>query len=573
MPEIKPTEVQSAATIKVVGVGGAGGSAVNRMKEAGFSGVEFIAVNMDLQALHHSNADVKVNIGNGLGAGGDPERGKAAAEESRDAIAKAIEGADMVFIAFGAGGGTGSGAAPVVAEEAKKQDILTVGVVTKPFSFEGSKRRQNAEKAIERMSKEVDALITIPNDRILETIDPRTPLLESFRIVDDVLRQGVQGISELITDYSEVNLDFADVKAVMKNAGSALMGIGRASGEDRARMAAQEAIGSPLIEVKIDGAKGILYLVSSGQDISATELAEIAEVVTSGASPDANVLFGASIRPELEDEIIVTVVATGFDSDYYKGRPEVTEAEISAKPQLDESQVSESYNQESESTTEPQQQEPIIDERKEEIARDAKDFAAGSRSNIWDAIKNDNNEEDVPPLLRNRFRNRKKQDSNLKIKIGDSKVLESRETSDGLAIRRRRVSSDGKHRFTTYERIEMPQIMVVKRSGNKEIFDREKLFLAVKRSVGKFFRSDTEVDEVVGRVENIVRENCDEEIKSEEIGEAILEVLGEVNEVAYVRFASVFRKFKSLAEFEEIIKKQKNRKLNQSDSNGENHEI
>ena len=247
MPEIKPTEVESSASIKVVGVGGAGGSAVDRMKEIGLSGVEFIAVNTDAQALHHSNADVKVHIGRGLGAGGDPEKGREAAENGREAIGKSLEGADMVFITLGAGGGTGSGAAPIVAEESKGRDILTVGVATKPFTFEGAKRRENAEHAIDNLSRHVDALITIPNDRLLQTIDPRTPLTETFKIADDVLRQGVQGISELITEHALINLDFADVKAIMKDAGSALMGIGRASGDNRATLAAQQAIESPLI--------------------------------------------------------------------------------------------------------------------------------------------------------------------------------------------------------------------------------------------------------------------------------------------------------------------------------------
>ena len=219
MPEIKPTEVESTATIKVVGVGGAGGSAINRMKEVGLNGVEFVAVNTDAQALHHSDADVKVHIGQGLGAGGDPEKGREAAEESRENIGQALEGADMVFITLGAGGGTGSGAGPLVAKEAKQRDILTVGVVTKPFTFEGAQRKSNADKAIAQLSNEVDALITIPNDRLLQTIDPRTPLLETFKIADDVLRQGVQGISELITEHALINLDFADVKAIMKNAG------------------------------------------------------------------------------------------------------------------------------------------------------------------------------------------------------------------------------------------------------------------------------------------------------------------------------------------------------------------
>jgi cell division protein FtsZ len=318
MPEIKPTEVESTATIKVVGVGGAGGSAINRMKEVGLSGVEFVAINTDAQALHHSEADIKVHIGQGLGAGGDPAKGREAAEESRENIGQALEGADMVFITLGAGGGTGSGAGPLVAKEAKDRDILTVGVVTKPFTFEGQQRKANADQAIAELSNEVDAIITIPNDRLLQTIDPRTPLLETFKIADDVLRQGVQGISELITEHALINLDFADVKAIMKNAGSALMGIGRASGENRAKNAARQAIESPLIEVKIDGARGVLFSVAGGYDMSMSEIQEAAEEITGAVSPDANIIFGASIRPELNEEIVITVVATGFDSAYYR---------------------------------------------------------------------------------------------------------------------------------------------------------------------------------------------------------------------------------------------------------------
>lgn len=386
----------------MVGVGGGGGSAINRMKEAGVTGVEFIAINMDLQALHFSNADKKVSLGNGLGAGGDPEKGAKAAEESRDAIAKALEGADMAFIAFGAGGGTGSGAAPIVAEEAKKQGILTVGVVTKPFEFEGLVRMRKAEKAIDRMAKEVDSLVVIPNQRIMETLPADIPFLDSFRYVDDVLRQGVQGISELITNYSDINLDFADVRAVMENAGSALMGIGTASGENRAVTAAKEAIDSPLIEVKIDGAKGILYLVSSGENISAAELASISEVITQNASPDANILFGVSIRPELGDELTVTVVATGFDRDSYSeeyydepSQEKATEQDSSATP----------------TDTATAQPEPTSDPKKAQIAQDAKDFTADNKTNMWDAIRTDTEDDDndVPPLLRNRFRDRKKQ--------------------------------------------------------------------------------------------------------------------------------------------------------------------
>jgi len=326
MPEVKPADIQTFATIKVVGVGGAGGSAVNRMKEAGLSGVQFIAINTDAQALHNSKADVKLHIGKdvtrGLGAGADPTVGQAAAEESSDDIKKALEGADMVFVTIGAGGGTGSGAGHVVARIAREMDILVVGVATKPFSFEGEKRRTNADWAVANLGKQVDTLITIPNDRLLQTIDRRTPLLETFKIADDVLRQGVQGISELITEHGLINLDFADVKAIMSNAGSALMGIGRASGDNRAAQAAQQAIESPLIEVSIDGAKGVLFNVTGGYDMSMSEIQEAAEIITSAVAPDANIIFGATLKPEMEDDLIITVIATGFDSQYFHEQAE-----------------------------------------------------------------------------------------------------------------------------------------------------------------------------------------------------------------------------------------------------------
>lgn len=321
MPEVKPAEIQASAVIKVVGVGGAGGAAVNRMKDAGIKGVQFIAVNTDAQALHNSEADVKIHIGKdttrGLGAGADPSVGEAAARESTDEIKKAIDGADMIFVTIGAGGGTGSGAGPVVAEVAQELGILTVGVATRPFGFEGEKRRQNADLAIGNLSNHVDTLITIPNDRLLQTIDRRTPLLETFKIADDVLRQGVQGISELITEHGLINLDFADVRAIMTKAGSALMGIGRASGDDRAVKAAQQAIESPLIEVSIDGARGVLFNVTGGYDMSMSEIQEAAELITSAVAPEANIIFGATLKPDMEDELIVTVVATGFDAAYF----------------------------------------------------------------------------------------------------------------------------------------------------------------------------------------------------------------------------------------------------------------
>ncbi len=316
--------IETFARIKVVGVGGAGGAAINRMVEAGIDGVEFIAVNTDAQALQNSKATIKIHIGRdttrGLGAGADPSVGEKAAEESADEIKKALEGADMVFVTIGAGGGTGSGAGHVVAQLAKEMGILVVGFATKPFAFEGEKRRRNAETAIENLRESVDTLIIIPNDRLLQTIDRATPLMEAFKVADDVLRQGVQGISDLITVHGLINLDFADVKAVMSNAGSALMGIGRASGENRAVQAAQQAIDSPLLEVSIDGARGILFNVIGGNDLSMHEINSAAEAITTAADPDANIIFGATIIPELDGEIIITVVATGFDASYFAKR-------------------------------------------------------------------------------------------------------------------------------------------------------------------------------------------------------------------------------------------------------------
>lgn len=338
MPQVAP-EIQTFARIKVVGVGGAGGAAINRMVEAGVDGVEFIAINTDAQSLHHSLAKVKIHIGKdttrGLGAGADPSVGQAAAMESVDEIKAALEGADMIFVTLGAGGGTGSGAGHVVAHAARELNILVVGFSTKPFAFEGQKRARNADYAIEKLRAEVDTLIIIPNDRLLQTIDRQTPLLEAFKVADDVLRQGVQGISDLITVHGLINLDFADVKAVMVNAGSALMGIGRASGEDRAIHAAQQAIESPLLEVSIDGARGILFNVIGGNDLSMHEINMAAETITNAADPEANIIFGATINPDLEGEIIVTVVATGFDASYFTARP-VPKPKTDESPSIDE---------------------------------------------------------------------------------------------------------------------------------------------------------------------------------------------------------------------------------------------
>lgn len=323
MPQVAPP-IETFARIKVVGVGGAGGAAVNRMIEAGVDGVEFIVVNTDAQALHHSLAQKKIHIGSdttrGLGAGADPGVGQKAAEESLEEIKQTVAGADMVFVTIGAGGGTGSGAGHIVAKAAKESGSLVVGFATKPFAFEGDKRRRNAESAIDNLRGSVDTLIVIPNDRLLQTIDRQTPLLEAFKVADDVLRQGVQGISDLITVHGLINLDFADVKAVMESAGSALMGIGRASGDDRAVKAAQQAVESPLLEVSIDGARGILFNVIGGMNMSMHEINTAAETITAAADPDANIIFGATINPDLEDEIIITVVATGFDAAYFANR-------------------------------------------------------------------------------------------------------------------------------------------------------------------------------------------------------------------------------------------------------------
>lgn len=332
--------IETFARIKVVGVGGAGGAAINRMVEAGVEGVEFVAVNTDAQALHNSKATKKLHIGRettrGLGAGADPAVGEQAANESRDEIRDALQGADMIFITIGAGGGTGSGAGHVVAQVAKDMDVLVVGFATKPFAFEGDKRRRNAESAIDKLRSAVDTLIIIPNDRLLQTIDRSTPLLEAFKVADDVLRQGVQGISDLITVHGLINLDFADVKAVMSNAGSALMGIGRASGENRAIQAAQQAIESPLLEVSIDGARGILFNVIGGQDLSMHEINTAAEAITAAADPDANIIFGATISPELDGEIIITVVATGFDASYFANRQRPTTAPLETAASAEE---------------------------------------------------------------------------------------------------------------------------------------------------------------------------------------------------------------------------------------------
>ncbi len=309
--------MDGTATIKVIGVGGAGNNAVNRMIEAGIKGVDFIAVNTDRQALQTSKANTKIQIGEkitrGLGAGANPDIGAQSAEESKSEVAEVLRGADMVFVTAGMGGGTGTGAAPVVASTAKEMGILTIGVVTKPFTFEGKKRLSQAERGIESLKGKVDTLVVIPNDKLLQIIDRKTSIIEAFKMADDVLRQGVQGISDLIAIPGLVNLDFADVKTIMLNQGMAHMGVGKASGENRAEDAAKEAIQSPLLETSIEGAKGVIINITGGEDLGLHEVNTAAELVQRSVDPEANIIFGTVTDPSMSDEIQITVIATGFE--------------------------------------------------------------------------------------------------------------------------------------------------------------------------------------------------------------------------------------------------------------------
>ncbi|WP_077617739.1 cell division protein FtsZ [Bacillus sinesaloumensis] len=377
------TNVDQLATIKVIGVGGGGNNAVNRMIEHGVQGVEFIAVNTDAQALNLSKAEIKMQIGGkltrGLGAGANPEVGKKAAEESREQIEEALKGADMVFVTAGMGGGTGTGAAPVIAQISKDLGALTVGVVTRPFTFEGRKRQTQAAGGISAMKEAVDTLIVIPNDRLLEIVDKNTPMLEAFREADNVLRQGVQGISDLIAVPGLINLDFADVKTIMSNKGSALMGIGVATGENRAAEAAKKAISSPLLETSIDGAQGVLMNITGGTNLSLYEVQEAADIVASASDQEVNMIFGSVINENLKEEIVVTVIATGFtEAEVNPGRP--SRPSVSVKPQ-------------------PQVQATPSPRREREIKREEPVQEMNTRGavHVEDEI-------DVPTFLRNRNR-------------------------------------------------------------------------------------------------------------------------------------------------------------------------
>ncbi|MFH1667696.1 MAG: cell division protein FtsZ [Candidatus Komeilibacteria bacterium] len=381
--EIKP-DVETFAKIKVVGVGGSGGSAVNRMIKAGIRGVDFVSINTDAQALSANEANKKIHIGKettrGLGAGMDPEIGARAAEENKDDIVANLEGTDMVFITCGLGGGTGSGAAPIIAETAKDLGALTVAVVTKPFAFEGAQRRNIAERSLDNLVDKVDTIITIPNDRLLQVIDKKTSLLDAFAIVDEVLKQGVQGISELITMPGLINVDFADVKSVMKDAGSALMGIGRASGDNRAVEAAKLAIDSPLLEMSIKGAKGVLFSITGDASVSMYEINEAAEVITSSVDPNARVIFGAVVDERMEDEVKITVIATGFN----------------AKQQLDEVSSVKSYTPNPMLNIKAEDKEddkPKKGERIPEVFRKRKEIE----------IKEEDDELDIPTFIRKKM--------------------------------------------------------------------------------------------------------------------------------------------------------------------------
>ncbi|PEE42150.1 cell division protein FtsZ [Bacillus pseudomycoides] len=384
MLEFDTTQDQ-LASIKVIGVGGGGNNAVNRMIEHGVQGVDFIAVNTDAQALNLSKAETKMQIGGkltrGLGAGANPEVGKKAAEESKEQIQEALRGADMVFVTAGMGGGTGTGAAPVIAQIAKELGALTVGVVTRPFTFEGRKRATQAISGITAFKDNVDTIIVIPNDRILEIVDKNTPMLEAFREADNVLRQGVQGISDLIATPGLINLDFADVKTIMSNKGSALMGIGVGTGENRAAEAAKRAISSPLLETSIDGAQGVLMNITGGTNLSLYEVQEAADIVASASDPEVNMIFGSVINESLKDEIVVTVIATGFDDS------------VSVQPPKP-------FVRPTATTNHAQQQQPTAQPQKQrEVKREVK-----REESIVHDRNTDSDDIDIPAFLRNRRR-------------------------------------------------------------------------------------------------------------------------------------------------------------------------
>ena len=388
-------QAESFARIKVIGVGGGGCNAVNRMIAEGLNGVEFISINTDAQALMDSKAQTRVRIGDkstrGLGAGGNPEMGHKAAEESREELRQVIKGSDMVFVTAGLGGGTGTGAAPIVAEIAKEEGALTIGVVTRPFTFEGIKRAQSAETGIENLRESADTLIVIPNDRLLQIVDKRASLQDAFRTADDVLRQGIQGISELITKPGLINLDFADVRAIMSEGGAALMAVGIASGEDRARVAAEQAISSQLLDITIDGARGILFNVTGGPDMTLFEVNQAAAIIQETAHPDVNIIFGAVIDPNMSNEIRLTVIATGFD-----GAP--------AKPSAPKKTVTTAINKPVTTNTTPIRPQPSM---RDSISVDAQPKQQESGRTAFEPRVVNTEDIDIPAYLRHRYSNNK----------------------------------------------------------------------------------------------------------------------------------------------------------------------
>ena len=396
------SDIDSFARIKVIGVGGGGCNAINRMVESDIKGVDFVAINTDSQALQRSSASQRIHIGKnvtrGLGAGMDPELGRQAAEEDREEIAKALKGADMAFITCGMGGGTGTGASAVIANLSREAGILTVAVVTKPFSFEGQARKDVAFKGLDDLSKEVDTLITIPNDRLLQIIDKSTSLIDAFAVVDDVLRQGVQGISDLIVVPGIVNVDFADVKAIMRDAGSALMGIGRAQGEERAREAARQAISSPLLELSIDGAKGVLFNITGGQDLAMFEIDEAAKTITESVDPTAKIIFGAVVDPECENEIKITVVATGFDG---KAKPVETRTQVrSIEDRIQEAASREAKKREEEKFPSKDDKSDKTDKEDEKVTV----ISSGlSKRSMTDNEDDDEDTFDIPAFIRRKM--------------------------------------------------------------------------------------------------------------------------------------------------------------------------
>ncbi len=387
------------AVIKVVGIGGGGVNAVNRMIDAGLRGVEFIAVNTDAQALLMSDADVKLDIGRdltrGLGAGSNPAIGRQAAEDNRDEVTEVLKGADMVFVTAGEGGGTGTGGAPVVAEVAKELGALTIGVVTRPFSFEGRRRNLQAEQGIKDLRDKVDTLIVIPNDRLLQIADGETSVVEAFRLADEVLLQGVQGITDLITTPGLINLDFADVRTVMKDAGSALMGIGQARGDERALEAAKLAISSPLLEASIDGARGVLLMLAGGTDLGLFEVNEAADVITKAAHADANIIFGAVIDDSLGDEVKVTVIAAGFDK--WDGGPQQERGFTTSRPGMAEPRIAPVPPPSIDLEEEEQQEEE--EEEEEELLTEDGVFRRVQRERPSVVIESDD-DLDIPSFLR-----------------------------------------------------------------------------------------------------------------------------------------------------------------------------